>query len=229
MIVRAFVLLACLLCCSLSHAEETKEFVEIPLDQIWGLNIPGTNDIRLLEGAIDQFDHLSSEERRQKSLVSHISWLLGSNFRPNSGTRAGQGFVVQENGLAALKEANKILAKKSPRLELFRADSNLTLVFFSYSSPARIELEKVTRSKNEVTVQYRLLNTNRDPSTRYVSLSSASFALIPIGKFNSGPVAVRIELSHQEGHAERHLLNDQMAASSTVCDSFTFSITKKGK
>ncbi len=215
MIVRLFAILSFVLCCSPVYAEEP---VEIPLDQIWALDMPGTRDLRELEQG-DKFKSLSATERIQNSLVENTRWLLNVNHRPSYGSVVGRGTVIAATGLEALKHANAILADKQTRIEWFDSSEELTLVFFAYESGRRVRLSKVYSTKKEVVVEYAFEAVEFPKSTSQI-------ALIPLGKLPPGNRNVKItRLDEIITNAElRH--HRQAFGRQVISESFAFGVRK---
>ncbi|MDZ4659054.1 MAG: hypothetical protein SH868_15885 [Bythopirellula sp.] len=211
MIVRSTIALALVLCCSFSYAEE------IPLDQIWALDMPGTKDVHDLEPNQDALKGMTATELIEKSLVGNTRWLLNANRRPPYGSQGERGFVVAATGLEALKQANAVLSKEKPRREIFSAGEELTLVFFSYSCGRDVRLDGVSRSGRKITVKYHFYAHSYSQSTTH-------FALVPIGKFSAGNVKVKIERMPDESLTGQSSPMDQGRVRQTVCESFTFGV-----
>lgn len=156
----------------------------IPLDQIWGYQMPGTRDVRELEPARN-YDQLPSLEKLlSDSLVARVQHALMD--RPAEGKQAGPAFVVQGSGKAALTNAARVLTGKEKRVETFPPDTDLTLVFFSYRCGQYVWLDSVERTPNRITIGYRFVTHRTRESTMH-------FALIPLGKLPKGTIQVEIK------------------------------------
>jgi hypothetical protein len=197
--------------CSISHAEET---VEIPLSEIWALDMPRTKNIRELEPNRDSFKEMSAAERIQNSLVENTRWLLNINNRPEYGSVADHGFVVAATELEALKEANLILAGKHSRQVIFDESDDLTLVFFAYQNGKHIRLNEISLRGKEVSVEYQF------GSPKF----SASIVLIPLGKLSPGTRHVSFK-RHESDKPDAELRQHRKTLErQIVCDSFTFGV-----
>jgi len=104
--------------------------ITIPLDEIWGYDLPGTKDIREIEPESEKFNAMPARERIKRSLVSNSLWRLGA--RPPEGEVAGEALVVAGEKLDALKQANAFFNDAKTRPSELPADTDLTLVFFSF-------------------------------------------------------------------------------------------------
>lgn len=216
-----------------------KDAIEIPLDQIWGHRMPGTKNVAELEPnrASLKTKTMTTRERTKKSWVTNTRWLLNRTFKP-AGPDVGTAFVVPMIDLDALKEANAIIGGTTRRAELFPAGQRaelipvgqraeqlpagqpLTLVFYSFSCGQGVRLDKVTKSKDEIVLEYHFhIHGNLT--------SSPSFALIPIGIFPPGNVNVKIKrLPDTEGKnlwGPPQPLDDHRARR-IVCAPFVFKV-----
>jgi hypothetical protein len=219
MIIRILAIAVVWLCCSVGHAEEA---VEIPLSEIWALDMPGTKNVKELEPEHEKLKGMQSSEVIERSLIYNTAWLLNANNRPPSGGIAEQGFVVPATGFDALKEANAILSKKASREHILPAGQSLTLVFFSYSCPRSIQIDEVIRSENRVVVKYHFHAHN-------LRKSQSNFALIPLGTFSADGierqnVKVTFERLPDTSRDSATAPLDDRRALETVCDSFVFGV-----
>ena len=206
--------LAVFVCCSISSAEE------IPLDQIWAYNMPGTRDIKELEKDQEPPDETTTDIRH-KTLATHALYLLASN-RPLDGKLAKPGFVVVGNGYEALEEAQAVFSKKKKRKDVLPSGEVLTLVFFTHSCPRYVWIDEVNCKDNRIVIKYHFhAHGNRS--------SRANLALIPLGKFAMGELPLRkiqveFERLPDTSIHENVAPMDKARASQTVCDSFTFGV-----
>jgi hypothetical protein len=216
MVVRSILFLSALALC-LAFGEKEKPSVEIPLDEIWALDIPGTKDIRDLENRA-LFKHMTTEDIVKNSLVANTRAILTPRHRPR-GQNAGSSFVVVGTGLDALKEANSVLAKKTERANILPADKDLTLVFYSYSSGRRIHLDSVSVSEREINVEYHFEFDG-------LLMRTAHFALIPIGGLKPGVVDVRYSrLPDTSLFGKTKPLNEEQVKQ-LVSESFSFHVSR---
>jgi len=168
--------------------------VSIPLNTIWAWKMPGTKDVRKLEADCDKFKKMVADEQIQKSVAVNTFSLLNPNFNKD----AGSVFVVDAVGLAALKQANAILAKEQEPKDNFKAGSALTLVFYAYTSSQRVHINEVLKGKNEIIVKYHF-------HVHGLRMSTSHYALVPLGEGLRGKIKVTIERT--EDVVEKRLAN----------------------
>jgi hypothetical protein len=173
--------------------KETAKIVEIPLKDIWAYQMPGTRDARELEP--DKFGpqirKLSTAEQLRitdKSLMNQIGTQL-QHDKP--GQSARQAFAVARTGVDALREAAAVLSGKKKPQASFGANTNVSLVFFSYSSGYYVYLNKVELQPGLVVISYRFVPHETKEMTSH-------FALIPLGRLQPGEVKVDIKRSPWE-------------------------------
>lgn len=162
MVGRILALLALFLCCTLSHAEDA---VKIPLDQIWAFGMPGTHPIEASQ------------------LTKEIRSALAN--RPPKGGQAQVGFAVAGVGLQALRNAHKVLVKDEMPQATFPPGKKISLVFFSHQGGVYVHLDKVERSNNTVTINYKLIPHRTREATEH-------FALIPLTNTPKGRIQVEV-------------------------------------
>jgi len=174
---------------------------EIPLKEIWALDMPGTKSIEELEPKIyttvKGVNGARSHDLLEKSWTTQFSKTLGSLKR---GDQPGKGFAVSGTGLDALK--NALAAREKPPESL--PEGEVTLVFFSHSG-GHVLIDRVTRAGNQFDIHYRVKVTNTMDLVK-------KLALIPIGELAKGEYDVRISCD-KEGPASRG-----------VCKSFSFTV-----
>ncbi len=179
--------------------------IEIPLDQIWMMNVPGIRNIGQnlnLKQLPQPFTLLSTG-----SLES--LWRLDKN-------RAETGFVVPGVGQKALVAAHKKLPEGEKPTNVLPVGTEFSAVYFSNGYAASIGLHRVERRGNTIDIRYRfyLLGSGA---------GSSDMALIPLGKLPVGEYRVNMIETASESNqglsayylAEAHL---------RVCQSFSFSI-----
>lgn len=149
---------------------------EIPLDQIWAWEIPGTKNVGVL-------DAVKIGGVTEHPILHDV--FSGLGLLPK-GEKAAPVFVVEGVGKAALLNANAVFKKDRLRTEILPANTELSLIFYSHGVAAQVQLVSVEKSASQVTVQYRFLSDGLQKNRIY-------FALIPIGKFAPGTVQVNIE------------------------------------
>jgi len=162
--------------------------IAIPLDQIWAWDMPGTKDVRQLEGQ-GKFKGMGFTDRVQNSLATNTHWRLNHVFvlKGNKRVRiAGSAFVVDAVDLAALKKANAIFAKEQEPRDSFKASRALTLVFYASGSSRSVRIKEVLKGKNEIVVKYHFHVHGHRTTSKY-------YALVPLGNDLSGRIKVTIE------------------------------------
>lgn len=189
-------------------SNEESKAVNIPLDEIWGYNMPGTYDVRKMD------------DQRAAKQVEAIRRALSTT--PPQGKEAKAGFAVVGNGLDALGEANAVLVDGKKRSPTLPADSEISVVFFSYQFGPYVHLHKVARRGNVVEIRYRFVPHKTEEVTEH-------FALIPMGKLAPGKVQVEIIQSPMEQQfviaGWKDIAPD--LARRVVCKSFSFSVVKR--
>jgi hypothetical protein len=201
MLVRVLVLLAIVLCSAVGHREDS---VEIPLDQIWALDMPGTRDVRELDP-------------RQDLRETAISRIGGKLLRGiDERAKAGPCFLVAGEGKEALSNAAKVIVEGKSPTKTFPPNKDASLVFYAYPAPGYVHLHSVRRSDSTVTIKYQVV-IHRSLNV------TAHFALIPLGKLSAGQVSVETVEVPSETLYPNHARTDR-----AVCNSCTFVIQNKG-
>ena len=221
--------LTALLTVSLSvigYAEESKQ---IPLDQIWGYNLPGTRDIAGIPlpqtdpnpGVTGRTEAMFRREREQN--IEQLRRALAS--KPPT-DRAQPSFVIpRAPDFYALNNAsNRIANMMRPRFEgleikngMFRAGETMTLVF-SHPASYYLRLRKVERDANEITVHYEFVPHGSPEVTIH-------FALIPLGRLPAGEYQVRFkQIPLSQTYREAGFEPIASEAFEIVCRPFSFSM-----
>jgi hypothetical protein len=182
MCIRAFFVLAFVLGCSISHAEDA---VEIPLSEIWALDMPGTRDVRELEPEAfgQQVRSLQPEDQialQKKSLIGQIRAQLYWDDRK----KPMPGFAVSGNGIDALRAVRDVLIENSGAHNELRSTDLITVLFSSLQSGVEVHIYEAKWSKNLIQVYYRFAPHEQMYSTEH-------FALIPLGKLTRGEYHVK--------------------------------------
>lgn len=186
----------------------------IPLDQIWGYNLPGTRDIRQLEPA-RATANLPAREAIRRSPVLQIYRALGQ--RPKRGETAGPAFVVEGRGHEALKNAHAVFTDKEQPRRIFPPSTDLSLVFYAYIGGRYVRIESIEKSANQITVNYQFVSHSTADSTVH-------FALIPLGDLPEG--VIRVKIKQLPSTDERGQIVPMRDGRHIVCDSFSFAIQK---
>ena len=178
--------------------------IEIPLDQIWMLNVPGNRNIR--------------QNLDWKQLPQPFTLLSTGSLEPLfrlEKNRAEPGFVVAGKGQDALTAAHEKLPEGEKPSNVLPEGTEITVVYFSHAY-GPIDLYRVERKENVIEVRYRF-----NPGGS--GILSQQLALMPLGKLPVGeyrvnmievPPTTRQEVS-PSWLVEAHL---------RVCQSFSFSI-----
>lgn len=207
---RLLLIAACLLYSNaiVAAQNEQKKAVEIPLDKVWGYNMPGTANVEKLE------------PKPQGTLFSEIRRSLWS--LPPKQKNAGPAFAVTGTEAEALRGVHAVLVKGKKPQQSFPHDSEIYVVFFSYQNQPYVHLHKVERQENVINVRWRFVPHETEETTEH-------FALIPLGKLPSGKYRVNILRSPMEkkyidlGIRE----TSDKVADRNVCRSFSFSVDEQ--
>ena len=156
----SFVVVSWLVLVSLSRATADTPNEQpnvIPLDRIWGYNLPGTRDITGIpfpeqpQGVGQTIAFLTKE---REYTIEQIRIAL-SEKNPN--VKAAPGFVVpfkvDSHTLAGV--LSPLRGKPNPFQRDFPEGKELTLVFFSHPISYYARLRKVEQQDNEITVHYQ--------------------------------------------------------------------------
>jgi len=192
--------------------ESSPEMVTIPLNQIWGYNLPETRDVA---GIPLPETNLETERRRREVNVEQMRTALMSMKEPLSGfvlprhidTHAFRAASAQLVVDARSGEQGR-LSRKS-----FSSSDEITLIFFSLPSNYYVRLKEVERADNQITVRYQ----NKPHKTAEVTVH---FAMIPLGALPAGEYHVEYE----QLPMERKYLDEGFKPASTVCRSFSFTV-----
>jgi hypothetical protein len=198
--------------------------VEIPLKEVWALEMPGTRDITELEpppvgigyGPItDEIRRYALGSKRFREQIKNRKILGYQNTafgpRPIYSVPplkpAGQGFAVP--GDNSLREAHAVLAKDAKPPEVLTGP--VTLVFYALRAGSYVHLDKIERDGFTITLTYHLQGHMTTDSTSH-------FALIPLGQLPPGKYAVKIE---RQGETWK---NSQEIVDAIICKSFQFEV-----
>jgi hypothetical protein len=168
-----------------AQADGDPPSTEIPLDQIWAYEMPGTRNVRLLEPHMRVDDPLFKESYL-KSAVREISRYLSINIPP-AGEMAGSAFVVVGTDGEALENARRSIRERGARNQIAPKDTDLSLVVYGFVTGWHPRVISVEKQQTTIVVKYQFVAPLEE------SHGGKLFALIPIGKFTEGTVNVRIE------------------------------------
>jgi hypothetical protein len=158
------------------HAEET---TQIPLDEIWAYDMPGTRNI----GGLDAVKEPTGVT--VQPMVNQIVTFLASRH-PKEGENVGPAFIVRGTRRKALDNAKTVLTGTVKPESIFPPDTDLTLFFYSAIGGGYVRIASVEKSDHTITVKYRfVLHNTRDDSLH--------FALIPLGQLLEDKYEVKIE------------------------------------
>jgi hypothetical protein len=190
---------------------EQPKATEIPLDQIWGYNLPGTRDV----AAIPLPEDSEQLGRERENNIDEIRRDLTAK-RPSD--RALPGFILPRlPDFHLLHVARGQLGMDSRRgakgrtNTSFSTSDELTLVFFSHPSSYSLHLKGVDQQSNKITVRYQF----EPHATR---AATVHFAFIPLGKLSAGEYHVEFA----EIPIERTKAGEVI--DSIVCQSFSFKV-----
>jgi hypothetical protein len=140
-------------------AEPENEAVEIPLEEIWALDMPGTQDLREVDPPDDPIVDKVLKQISESRKFDHC-------------------FVVRGEGTDALREFLRVRTDHDYWNRL-PANEPLSLVFFTKPMREDVEILSVTPRGKRITVRYRYAPLNSSESV-------PQLAVIPIGKVEIG-------------------------------------------
>ncbi len=195
------------------------EIVDIPLDKIWALEMPGTKNIRDLQEVPPA---LPNNELYKRSFVAQIQKALSHRNLPRYGEHPSTAIIVNGTELDALKDAARLLTemntlkeKKEPEL-IQPTETELSLVFYSYSCSRYVRLTVVEKAENVINVKFRFVShATKNMSTH--------FAIIPLGKGLRGTVKVNV-IEEQPIDSDGNHDSPFRDTKRYVSDSFTFRV-----
>lgn len=157
-------------------AEGDAESVEIPLNAVWAYDMPGTRE-------------LSDGMRNGKFVADEGPLILAIRKGPFLRTRRDEkpkpAFAVQGVGMEALDHAQTIMTGKEEPQSRFPGASDLSIVFFSTTTPAYVHIDRVTLGKNVIDISFHFIPHETRELTEH-------FAIIPVGQLSAGSHDVRI-------------------------------------
>ncbi len=181
----------------------------IPLDQIWALDMPGTQGLDKIAP-----DYGANSWRRLRRLLAP----------KQPAKKAATGFVIalKQHRPNELDMISQIL-RFSRRSNSVPVTEEVGIVFYSTASAYRVEIEKVERLDSVVNIRYRLVPYQPNASS---PKTSVDLAVIPLGKLSSGEYSVEMTQSPMEQRfldAGHKPVSDEQA-SRFVCQPFTFEV-----
>lgn len=197
---------------------------EVPLKDIWALDMSGTHDIYGLD--------LSSEEGQPGAPVgfeglrefreSSIKKIQRDLSTKSPAEKAKPGFALSRTGLAALNGARYAIGEKNHvPTSSFAAGEDLTLVFFSHPSSYYVQIAGVSREENLITIHYRFV-------PHYTSESTVHVALVPLRDLPVGEYHVDVkQLPMEEKFLKAGFkLVDDEHSRRIVCQPFDISVVE---
>ena len=211
--------------------------VEIPLDQIWALHMPGTKNILELDpdGDSNSLALLPDDvriKRWKSSLMRQIGDALMGDTSPDwprEGQTARPGFAVRGTGVDALHEAYDVLVEHKAARTSFRASDPISIIFFSYVTGSLVDVLSVVRRDTTIELRYRFVG----PLDKRNALQ---IALIPLGECppNNYQVSIiqlppgqelmdgtRVTVKREDWSESAKKAGERF-----VCHSFSFDVTK---
>ncbi len=174
MYVRFLCVLSFTFCCSVCYAQEP---LEIPRNQIWGYEIPGTRPLKFGRWS-STGKHISAESPLVEEIFRSLDIIKYD-------LSSGPSFVVEGTGIDALKNAHAICIKKRKSENMFSSEKELSAFFFSHPAGRYVRIIDVVRHGKEIVIQYRF-EPHLDAGL------SSHFALIPLGTLLPGKYEIKI-------------------------------------
>jgi hypothetical protein len=193
MLIRIFAIAVLCVCCSNGQAED--KAVEIPLSEIWALDMPGTRDVYGLEFG-EKAPRMNvgwGPVEYNQSRVTAINRMIEAISKKLPSEEAPRAFIFSgEPSVPALARISEMLygVKKFQMLEFdhkkYPRGGQMTLVFFSYPSNYYVHIKEVAKIDHLITVKYQLV-------PHFTAESTMHFALIPLQELSTGEYQVRFE------------------------------------
>jgi len=200
--------------------------VEIPLNTIWGWEIPGTRDIKTLEP--DHFGPAVRElpgQEQNELLYSSLTYLISEALyhQVEKKRPIGPGFAVQGTGRHALEAVKVMLEQEQLLIQTFSHGTEVSLFFFTRDSGHYVHLKDVRQLEQAVVISYRFVpHSDIGVTTKQLT---KHFALIPLGKLAVGKYSVQILRSPMEKRYQKHgRPTSQELVEKLICKSFSFSV-----
>jgi hypothetical protein len=190
--------------------------VSIPLDRIWGFDMPGTQDIRDLEP--DKFgEHAKSLPTDQQISLLHESHLGQIQAGLSKHTALAEpGFAVLGIAAEALQGAYDVLVQEKTPPHL-HATNKISLVFFSHLCAQYVRLSSIQRHGNTIDIRYQFIPHRETTAT-------VQLALLPIGFVPAGHYGVEIVQDANPGNAGIPGGLPESEARKFICQPFEFSV-----
>jgi hypothetical protein len=191
---------------SLSVADEKPG--EIPLKEVWALNMPGTKDV-------NELDPYDGDEPTAVTKINRVFFT-----KMDEETPPGKCFIVPGVGEEALKNAADVLVCNEPRPKGVPLGDPASLVFYSHPAPGYVQLDSIELSGALITINYRV-------AVHDTANVTAHFALIPLRDLSEGKYAVKLNQVAAKG--TRVAMPDPKRTERAVCDPCSFLVVRERK
>jgi len=199
--------------------------IEIPLNKIWGYQMPGTLDIETLEP--DHFGPAARQRLEQNptdlynsSLSHQIYMAIGCQVDKKQ--PIGPGFAVAGTGHEALAAVKKIMEQDQISPQIFPVGTEVSLFFFTRDCWP-LKLKNVAMLDNTISIRYQ--HVPHALNRAYATVSYRYFALIPLGKLPVGNYAVdMVQTTERKYTGQGFETVGKEVGEKRVCKSFAFVI-----
>ena len=162
---------------SASDAAPARGATIVPLDQIWALNNPGTQDVHKIDPA-----NFELGDVKQSPTVDAIKMSLAHRRREE---KSGEAFVVVGTPSDAVQQAAAVLVKGEKAAAAVSPGTEINLIFYSKMSGRYVHITSVEQLAQTITVKYRFVS---HPTMEMTT----QFAVIPLGVLDEGEYEVKI-------------------------------------
>jgi len=182
-----------------------KDAAFIPLHEIWAYEMPGTRNVTLLD--------TENADGTSHPLINALHRTIADKFKKE----AGRAFVIEGTDRIALENMLGAFDREPPRS--VPPNTDISLVFYTRFGGHYTHLETVERLGNKFVLTYRFVTHSTFNSTFH-------FALIPLGKLQTGAYQVEIKQSPSIDSTGRRVTLDKDVGS-VVCRGTTFYVKEK--
>lgn len=173
--------------------------IEIPLKDVWAVNMPGTLEIGKFNSIKAAEDSIVTKALRQV----RDSW------------NHDKGMAVQGEGLEAVEEFYRIRTEKLPRNKV-STDSPVSLIFYTGGVGYYTHIQRIEKHGDKFAIKYRFTPHQTQDITQHL-------AIIPIGKVPPGKYQVKVEqLPLEKQFVELGYEKALPRQVGRVCKSFSF-------
>lgn len=208
---------------AISVADESKASADvktIPLDSIWGYNLPATRDISGIpfpeqpKGVGQTFAFLGRERDYNIEQIRRALVLKSPT------DKALPGFVIPSAcNSRTLLGVHPVLRGKPNPLKRNFPEGEFTLIFFSHPLSYYARLRAVEQDDDRIIVRYQF-----EPHT--TPEATVHFALIPLGKLAAGEYKVDYEqIPLEQKYRDQGFEPVPPKAEDTVCHDFSFTVS----